>query len=315
MSSGYFEKRTELELTNLFSGLISANHILHKHGVLDGYGHISVRNPDNHDTFFMSRSMAPALVSTTQDIIEYNVRDGEPEGPTNEHHFMERFIHSELYKKFPNVYCVLHCHMSDVLPYSISRVPLRPSITTAGFLSSEVPVWDINSASPDKHDLLVSSTKLGHAFCAAFAKTNTSVNFIYNKLSSSISGSHAEPPTEPEHSVVLMRGHGVTITGKGIEEVVFKAIYTQAAARAQTSAVTLSRAHFNDLAEGKVESEGGGKIKGGKVKKSEDIHYLSTKEIVDTREMIRQTMARSWPMWLREVDVDPLYVNELKKGP
>jgi ribulose-5-phosphate 4-epimerase/fuculose-1-phosphate aldolase len=93
MSAGYFSPRSELYLDNLFHGLITASHILHKHNVFDAYGHISVRNPDNPSTFFMSSSLAPALVQSVDDIKEYKVEDGEPVEAFDVLHFAERYIH------------------------------------------------------------------------------------------------------------------------------------------------------------------------------------------------------------------------------
>ena len=58
--------------------LITANHILHFHRIVDAYGHISIRNPSNPHTFFLSHSIAPALVSAPTDIVEYNIEDASP---------------------------------------------------------------------------------------------------------------------------------------------------------------------------------------------------------------------------------------------
>lgn len=111
----------------LFSTLITANHILHYHNVVDAYGHISVRNPQNPATFFLSRSLAPALVSSREDLEEYYVEDASPvkegDGPKG---YAERFIHSEAYKKYKGVNSVVHSHSEAVIPFGISSVPLRP---------------------------------------------------------------------------------------------------------------------------------------------------------------------------------------------
>src|ERR1700712_1827481 len=97
MSTGYYENRTELYLDRLYSGLITASHILHKHAIFDAYGHISCRNPDNSETFFMSRSRAPALISSVDDINEYKIEDGELLDEKKETtHFAERYIHRQV---------------------------------------------------------------------------------------------------------------------------------------------------------------------------------------------------------------------------
>lgn len=121
-------------LTQLFSTFITALHILHYNGVLDAYGHLSVRNPYNASTFFMSRNEAPALVSSAGDIVEYYVSDASPVEPNAPPGFIERYIHSEILKRFSGISTVVHSHSPAMIPYSISGVPLKPSIHLAGFL-------------------------------------------------------------------------------------------------------------------------------------------------------------------------------------
>lgn len=121
-------------LTTVFNTLITGLHILHFNGVLDAYGHMSVRNPINGSNFFMSRDLAPALVANSSDLVEYYVKDAAPIDPNAPKGFIERYIHSELYKRFPNISSVVHSHSPQVIPYSFSGVPLRPSIHMAGFL-------------------------------------------------------------------------------------------------------------------------------------------------------------------------------------
>jgi ribulose-5-phosphate 4-epimerase/fuculose-1-phosphate aldolase len=115
----------------LFSNLITANHILHHQKVLDAYGHISVRNPQNPATFFISRSLAPALVSCREDIEEYYVEDANPVNKEVPQGYVERFIHSELYKRYSDVNSVIHSHSEAVIPFSISSVPVRHVQTSA----------------------------------------------------------------------------------------------------------------------------------------------------------------------------------------
>lgn len=121
-------------ITQLFSSLITGLHILHYNGVLDAYGHMSVRNPNNASNFFMSRDLAPALVANSSDIVEYYVSNAAPLDPNAPEGFIERYIHSEIYLRFPGINSVVHSHSPDVIPYSFSGVPLRASIHMAGFL-------------------------------------------------------------------------------------------------------------------------------------------------------------------------------------
>ena len=93
MSAGYFGKRDELYIDKLHWGLITSSHILHKHGIFDAYGHVSVRNPDNPSSFLMSMNMGPALLSSADEIVEYKIEDGEPVEKTDKQHFSERYIH------------------------------------------------------------------------------------------------------------------------------------------------------------------------------------------------------------------------------
>jgi ribulose-5-phosphate 4-epimerase/fuculose-1-phosphate aldolase len=134
MSTGYFPKREKVGLEDLFKGLVTASHILHYHGVLDAYGHISVRSPDNSATFWMPRNSSPALISTPDDLVEYNIEDASEVEKNAKPGYPERHIHSEIYKRFPAVNSVVHSHCSDVLPYCISEVPLKATIHMAGFL-------------------------------------------------------------------------------------------------------------------------------------------------------------------------------------
>lgn len=134
MSTGYFPKREKIGLEDLFKGLVTASHILHHHGVVDAYGHISVRSPDNPATFWMPCNISLALVSTPEDLVEYNVEDASEVEKNAKPGYLERHIHSEIYKRFPAVNSVVHSHCSDVLPYCISGVPLKATIHMAGFL-------------------------------------------------------------------------------------------------------------------------------------------------------------------------------------
>ncbi|KAF2666199.1 hypothetical protein BT63DRAFT_427978 [Microthyrium microscopicum] len=322
MSTGYFGDRETLYLDNLFWGLITSSHILHKHGIFDAYGHVSVRNPDNPSNFFIPMNMAPALLSSADEIIECKVEDGEPAEKTDKPQFSEKYIHSEIYKKFPSVNAVVHSHCSDVLPYCITDVPLKAPIHTTGFLGpEEVPVWDIASvysSSDKRHDLLVRNTTHGHALAAAF-KPSTSGAFIYSKMRSALptqlGGSTAtEPVNVPNHPVVLMRGHGFTTCADGLEAVVYQAIYTREAAKVTTTALSNSQAWSQKALVGQIDVQGAGKIKDAKLKdEGKGLHLLSAREVDDTLHFIRDTKMRPWGLWLREVEVDPMYQNNAKR--
>jgi ribulose-5-phosphate 4-epimerase/fuculose-1-phosphate aldolase len=125
--------------------LITANHILHYHDVVDAYGHISVRHPEKPDIYIMCGYMAPGVVSSSEDLIEYYVADGSTVDPNAKKGYSERFIHGEMFKKFPSVNCVIHSHAEAVLPYVTSGIPLLPVFHMAGFLG-EFPLLVILSS-------------------------------------------------------------------------------------------------------------------------------------------------------------------------
>ena len=122
------------DLSALHRKLITANHILHYHDVVDAYGHISVRHPNKPDVYIMCGYMAPGVVSSPADLIEYYVEDGATVDPKAKKGYSERFIHGEILKRFPDVKCVVHSHAEAVLNYVTSGVPLMPFFHMAGFL-------------------------------------------------------------------------------------------------------------------------------------------------------------------------------------
>ncbi|KIV97977.1 hypothetical protein PV10_01672 [Exophiala mesophila] len=135
------------KLDEVIQDLIHANHIMHYNGVVDAFGHISVRHPHKPDVMIMSANMAPALVRTGDDFVEYRIEDAQPvakEGARGG--FIERYIHSELFKKYPDINSVIHCHAQDVLPYAVSGVPFKPFGHTNGFLGQSLlsPPQEIN---------------------------------------------------------------------------------------------------------------------------------------------------------------------------
>lgn len=251
--------------------LISGSHILHYHNVVDAFGHLSFRHPHDPLIFVMSRNAAPGTISSPGDLIEYYVEDARPVDPTAPAGFLERCIHSECYKRYPDVHSVIHSHSEAVVPYSISGVPLRACFHMAGFLGTRVPVWDIADAQQpgDICDLLVRNTHLGSSLAASFAGTSSEGN-------------------PPQHVVALMRGHGFTVLAGSIQDCVMRAVYTQKNAAIQTTALTVRAA----------EPSATGPVK-----------YLSEKEVVDTTWSIAKSAHRPWELWLREVEACGLYAN------
>ena len=191
----------------LIDELVVANHILANEGVLDGYGHVSVRNPADPTRYFLARAGAPALV-TAADITEYNL-DSEAVSKTSAAGYIERFIHGEIYKVRPDVTAIVHCHCSDVIPFAATTVPMQPMYHMGSFIVEGVPVWDIGKAGGA--DMLVRNNQLGRALAQTLGN----------------------------RSAVLMRGHGAAITATSLHLVVGKSYYLNLNARLQMQAIQL----------------------------------------------------------------------------
>jgi ribulose-5-phosphate 4-epimerase/fuculose-1-phosphate aldolase len=192
----------------LIEDVVAGSRILAKEGVLDGYGHISVRSDKRPEHFIMSRSRAPALV-VAADLMELDA-DSEPRPGDARKGFIERYIHGEIYRARPEVMAVVHSHSPSVIPFGITRTPLRPVYHMGSFLWRGAPVWDIRKVRVE-NDLLVRDRPLGKALAGALGGCNC----------------------------VLMRGHGMTVIGDGVPEAVFRAIYTEMNARLQLQAAQL----------------------------------------------------------------------------
>ena len=175
-------------------------------------------------------------------------------------------------------------------------------------LGSKVPLWDASSHYPSgsKHSLLINNTTLAASLAAAF-KPATSTGFIYSKVRSALppqlGGAIQEPPLEPDYAVVLMQNHGFVTVAHGIEEAVYQAIFTQQAARAQSEATMLLNAHSGYALEGKVDVEGGGKIKSGVAKPQggNSVKVLSDRECHDSWEGAAGMVQRAWTLWCRQI--------------
>ena len=192
----------------LLEDIVVGSRILADFGVVDGFGHVSARSPTNPNHFLMSRSLAPALV-TADDLMEFDL-DGNPVDARGRTVFLERFIHSEIYKARPDVMSVVHTHSPGVIPFSVSKVPLRAMFHNPAFLAVGVPVWDIRKD---------------------FGETSMLVN------NAALGKSLAE--TLGDKPVVLMRGHGDVTVGPTVKMAVFRAYYTDVNAKLQAQALAL----------------------------------------------------------------------------
>ncbi len=196
--------------SELIEDLVVANHILVHEGVLDGFGHISVRHPQDANLFYIARSMAPALAQAG-DVLTCNL-DGEVLDDAGRKTYVERFIHSEIYRIRPDVLSVIHSHSPAMIPFGITGARLRPVCHMSGFLGANTPVYDIRSSAGESSDLLIRSQKLGQDLAKVLGAS----------------------------TVALLRGHGNVVVGSSIQQSVFRAIYTESNARLQAQALQLA---------------------------------------------------------------------------
>jgi len=182
--------------------LAAASRILAAQGVVDGFGHISMRHPSAPDRYLMARALAPALV-TPKDIIEYDL-DSNPCNAAGRASFLERFIHGEIYRARADVMAVVHSHSPSVIPFGLVDVPMRAMFHNAAFIAAGVPVFDIREKF-GATDLLVRDGAKGLALAEIMGKQD----------------------------IALMRAHGSVACGPTLETAVFRAVYTEVNARVQ----------------------------------------------------------------------------------
>jgi ribulose-5-phosphate 4-epimerase/fuculose-1-phosphate aldolase len=192
----------------IIDDIVTGSRVLADLGVLDGFGHVSARDPNNPNHFLMSRSLAPALV-TAADIMEFDL-DGNAVDARGRNLFLERFIHAEIYRARPDVTSVVHAHSPGVIPFTISQVPLRPVFFNAAFLAAGAPVWDIRKDFGET-DMLVRDSARGRSLAEMLG----------------------------DKSVVLLRGHSDVIVGPTVQVAVCRAYYADVNAKLQSQAMAL----------------------------------------------------------------------------
>ncbi len=189
--------------------LAAAYRILAEHGVIDAYGHVSLRSPRNPQRYYLARSLAPERV-TQRDLIEYDL-DSRPIDDGGRESVLERFIHGEIYRARPEVNCVVHNHSPSVVPFSVTDVPMKALYHMAAFIGEGLPNFEIRAVKQGS-DLLIRDSFLG----AALAKTLA-----------------AGP-------AALMRGHGSVVVGENLPRAVGRSIYLEQSARMQMQALLLA---------------------------------------------------------------------------
>lgn len=204
----------------LIEDVVTANHILAALEIVDAFGHVSVRTAPGADRYLIARSLAPAQV-TAADIMELDL-DGRPAAGDKRTSYRERFIHGEIYRVRPDVMSVVHCHAPALIPFGITRIPLRPVYHNSSFVGEGVPVFEIREAGGDTN-MLVETPALGRALAKTLG----------------------------DKPAALMRGHGAVIVGKSILEAVARSVYLEENARVQEQAMAMN-ARITYLDEGEV---------------------------------------------------------------
>jgi len=207
--------------------LVIANRILAKEEVVDAYGHVSIRHPDNPNRFLIARSVAPDLVGI-EDIVELGL-DGQPVRDEKRTLYLERFIHAAIFAARPDIMAVVHAHAEDTLPFGIAdATKLRPVIHSGSFIGAEVPVWDI-ADNFGETNLLVTNIEQGRDLANCLGGNN----------------------------VALMRGHGFAAAGRSLIEVVRMSVYLPRNARALIRAKQLGGG-IKYLTQGEIDSRNRG---------------------------------------------------------
>jgi HCOMODA/2-hydroxy-3-carboxy-muconic semialdehyde decarboxylase len=210
-------------MTNLdlvLQELVTANRILAREGVVDSFGHISVRHPDNPDHFFMARARAPDCVEVS-DLLEFTLT-GELVGKDSRKPYVERFIHGSILEARPDVNSVVHNHSNSVIPFGVTGVKIKPIMHMIANVGHEVPVWDSRDGFGDT-DMLVSNVEMGRDLARFLGKRKSA----------------------------LMRGHGCVTVGPNIRHAVFIANYLEVGAKLQLDAMKLGEINF--LSKGEID--------------------------------------------------------------
>ena len=199
----------------LIEDLVDANHILFHQGVVDAFGHVSVRHPHRADRFLLARNMAPGSVSA-RDVLEFDL-DGNAIDAGGPRVYLERFIHGEIFRARPDINAVVHSHSPSLVPFTVvPSVPFRPVAHMCGFLGAGAGRFEIRDTAGAATDLLIRDGKLGRALAASLGS----------------------------HSVVLMRGHGSTTVGASLKQVVYRAVYAEVNARLLADALRLGPVEY-----------------------------------------------------------------------
>lgn len=210
-----------LELDQVLEELVTANRILAREAVVDGFGHVSIRHPQYADRYVMSRARAPECIEAG-DLMAFSL-DGAPLAPDGRHPYAERHIHGAIYQARLDVHAVVHHHSPSVIPFGITGTRLRPVMHMCASMGADVPVWDSRATFGDTN-LLVTNLAMARDLALALGS----------------------------RPVALMRGHGCVVAGASLREVVFNSVYLELNADLQMKASALGEITF--LSPGEIEA-------------------------------------------------------------
>jgi HCOMODA/2-hydroxy-3-carboxy-muconic semialdehyde decarboxylase len=206
-------------LSQVLDELVTANRILAREGVVDAFGHVSVRHPGRPDRYFLSRARAPECIEV-EDLMEFAL-DGRPIDPAGRRSYAERFIHGAVYEARGDVAAVVHHHSPSVIPFSVTAERLSPIMHMCAGIGAAVPTWDSRTVFGDTN-LLVTTMDMARNLANALG----------------------------DCPVILMRGHGAVVAGPSLREVVFNSVYLQLNADLQMQARAIGDVTF--LSDGEI---------------------------------------------------------------
>jgi ribulose-5-phosphate 4-epimerase/fuculose-1-phosphate aldolase len=208
------------QLTKVIEDLVSANRILARENILDSFGHISARNPDNPKQYLLSRARAPDCIEA-DDIMTFEL-DGTPVNGGDRKPYLERYIHGAIYEARPDVHAVIHSHAGSLIPFGVTGWKMRPIMHICSCIGKNVPIWDSGDEFGDTN-LLVVNMSMGRDLVKSLGQGTTA----------------------------LMRGHGCVAVARNIRLSVFVAIQLELNAKLIRESLPLGEIKY--LAEGEVE--------------------------------------------------------------
>ncbi len=200
-------------LTECLQTLVIANRILANEGVVDAFGHVSVRHPDNPERYFISRSRAPELI-TMDDLMEFTL-DGDAIDLQDRTPYGERMIHGAVFEARADVQAVVHNHSYELIPFGNTGTPIQPMMHTCGVIGADIDTWDIRDKFGET-DHLVINMEQGRDLASCLG----------------------------ERPVALMKRHGCVVACRNLKEAVMTSVYLQVNAKIQLQAMQLGTPDF-----------------------------------------------------------------------